>query len=64
MLDQQTAQFLAVAGEERALGVTPREALDALMARLPVETLPPIMILPYNRGMRISPTLSRPGCKN
>lgn len=44
------AQFRACAGEIQEFGKTPLEALTALMARLPEDTSPPIVIWPFNRG--------------
>lgn len=46
----ETAQFRATAGEVQAIGETPRDALEALMKRLPSDIPTPIVIWPYNRG--------------
>ena len=47
---RQTASFRATTGSEQDFGATPQEALNALMTRLSVDALTPIVILPYNRG--------------
>ena len=47
---QETTQFRAVAGNEQGFGVTPQEALTALMSRLTDATTTPIVIWPFNRA--------------
>lgn len=50
MSEREPAQFRATAGAYQALGITPREALDSLLALLPDREHLPIVICPYNHG--------------
>ena len=50
MNEQQTAQFRATSGDFQGFGVTPQEALNALLSRLNGEAPTPIVIWPYNRS--------------
>ena len=50
MSQRENAQFRAMAGAKQGFGVTPQEALNALMAVLPADATTPIVIWPYNRG--------------
>ena len=47
-----SARFRATAGDVQGFGATPREALDALMIRLPDSPETPIVIWPFNHGDR------------
>lgn len=47
---QEIMQFRAVAGKEQGFGVTPQEALTALMLRLKDAPPMPIVIWPFNRA--------------
>ena len=47
---EETTQFRAVAGKEQGVGVTPQEALAALMSRLTDAPTTPIVIWPFNRA--------------
>ncbi|MES2464785.1 MAG: hypothetical protein V4671_29830 [Armatimonadota bacterium] len=46
---EDAARFRAAAGEVQGLGETPRDALEALMERVPSDISTPIVIWPYNR---------------
>ena len=46
----ETARFRATAGAAQGLGVTPRAALDALLAKQSEVFATPIVIWPFNRG--------------
>jgi hypothetical protein len=48
--ERETARFRATTGTLQAFGANPREALAALMQRLPADAAVPIVIWPYNQG--------------
>ncbi len=50
MNPQENTQFRAVADKEQGFGVTPQDALTALMSRLTAAPLTPIVIWPFNRA--------------
>ena len=50
MSQREDAQFRATAGEKQGFGVTPQEALSALISLLPGDAPTPIVIWPYNRA--------------
>lgn len=47
---RDTARFRATAGTMQGFGLTPQDALAALMPRLDADASLPIVIWPYNRG--------------
>ncbi len=47
---RDTAHYRATAASAQGFGESPQEALAALMRDLPADSLPPIVIWPYNRG--------------
>jgi len=57
-----SARFRATAGDVQGFGATPREALDALMIRLPDSPETPIVIWPFNHGDLFSLTLNSLVC--
>ncbi len=46
----ETARFRATTGPQEAFGVTPQEAVTALIQQLPADAFSPITIWPYNLG--------------
>ncbi len=46
----ETARFRATTGPQEAFGVTPQEAVTALMQQIPSDAFSPITIWPYNLG--------------
>jgi len=48
--DVETARYRACAGKVQGFGVTPFDALQALMKRLPGDAPTPIVIWPFNQG--------------
>lgn len=46
----ETARFRATTGPQEAFGVTPQEAVTALLQQIPSDAFSPITIWPYNQG--------------
>lgn len=46
---EESVSYWAVSGETQAIGVTPGEALDNLMRRLPNGLMGPLIVLPRNQ---------------